>query len=60
MKHEIKTVSNLLHRLWSKAVGTSDYNKAEWRLLAMLLPNQTAEIPESLKKQALLKEDSNE
>jgi hypothetical protein len=27
------TVDNLLHRLWSKAVGTENYDKREWKLL---------------------------
>jgi hypothetical protein len=27
----------LLHRLWSKAVGTADYDKAEWRQLETIL-----------------------
>jgi hypothetical protein len=27
----IPHVLHLLHRLWSKAVGTSDYNKKEWK-----------------------------
>ena len=27
------TPFNMLHRLWTKAVGTSDYDKREWKLL---------------------------
>lgn len=27
------TTFNKLHRLWSKAVGTEDYDKREWRML---------------------------
>jgi len=27
---EILAVDSLLHKLWTKAVGTKDYNKTEW------------------------------
>lgn len=30
-------IHRLLHTLWSKAVGTPDYNKSEWRQLDVLL-----------------------
>ncbi len=29
----MSATTNLLHRLWPKAVGTSDYCKSEWRQL---------------------------
>jgi len=30
-------VRTVLHRLWSKAVASSDYNKSEWRQLCAVL-----------------------
>ena len=32
-----QTVRALFHRLWTKAVGTPDYEKSEWRTLDGLL-----------------------
>ena len=29
----IEKTDNLLHRLWTKAVGTKDYDKSEWKEL---------------------------
>lgn len=47
----------LLHTLWTKAVGTPDYNKAEWRELAKILgsveepePPTTGEVIDALKR----------
>lgn len=34
---------NLLHRLWTKAVGTPDYDKSEWTELERMLVNAPAE-----------------
>jgi len=31
------TLDNMLHRLWTKAVGQPGYNKAEWRFLEKAL-----------------------
>lgn len=31
------TRHELLHKLWTKAVGTDDYVKAEWKVLEKLL-----------------------
>ena len=31
----------ILHRLWSKAVGTADYDKAEWKQLEALIWDRT-------------------
>ena len=33
IKDESVTTFNLLHHLWTKAVGTSGYEKKEWQLL---------------------------
>ena len=30
-------INALFHRLWTKAVGTPDYDKEEWKTLASLL-----------------------
>ena len=30
---EREKTDNLLHRLWTKAVGTENYNKSEWKEL---------------------------
>lgn len=51
-KPEIKTVHDLFHTLWSNAVGTPDYNKAQWRLFNELLSRGVTinmQIPEDLK-----------
>jgi hypothetical protein len=29
-----RCIDSLLHRLWSKAVGSADYDKEEWKRLA--------------------------
>jgi len=34
---EAKKVARLFHKLWSKAVGTSDYVKSEWIELGIIL-----------------------
>lgn len=46
------TPFHLLHRLWTKAVGTPDYNKEEWRQmescilkLEKLEPGHPASVP---------------
>jgi hypothetical protein len=46
------TVDELFHRLWSKAVGTPDYVKGQWRLLGEVLSRglkPSMKIPEDLK-----------
>ena len=37
MKFRDEDISNLLHRLWDKAVGTEDYDKTEWMKLSEML-----------------------
>ena len=32
-----KQISALFHKLWTKAAGTDDYNKQDWKDLAELL-----------------------
>jgi hypothetical protein len=33
------TLHHLMHRLWTKAVGTVDYSKAEWKRLEAMIRN---------------------
>ena len=35
-----KRADELLHRLWSKAVGTEGYNKQEWKELAAMIEKE--------------------
>lgn len=37
MNTTYREVHMLLHRLWTRAVGTPDYNKADWKVLERLL-----------------------
>jgi len=50
--HTKKEMDLLLHKLWTKAVGTEDYNKQEWLLLERMiwedLPNKPVEIDRAM------------
>lgn len=37
MKRDLPNVGPVFHRLWTKAVGTPGYNKAEWLQLCRVL-----------------------
>jgi hypothetical protein len=37
MTHTYREQHELLHRLWSRAVGTPDYHKADWKALERIL-----------------------
>lgn len=34
IKEEFLKADLVFHRLWTKAVGTKDYNKKDWQLIA--------------------------
>ena len=36
------TIRELFHRLWTKAVGTTDYDKKEWQRLEEMLVNKSS------------------
>ena len=36
-KHDARGISELFHKLWTKAVGTEDYDKSQWIQLENLL-----------------------
>lgn len=37
-------IQELLHKLWTKAIGTQDYNKKEWQELETLAINLENEL----------------
>jgi hypothetical protein len=41
MTPEEKEIYHLYHVLWTKAVGTQDYDKKEWKKLGELLEKKT-------------------
>ena len=45
-------ISHLFHKLWTKAVGTEDYVKAEWKELNQILDELCAVLPKEQPKRS--------
>jgi hypothetical protein len=48
----------VLHTLWTKAVGTVDYNKTEWLRLETLVEQQRRKLRETLEQLITLQKTS--